>query len=147
MLSEAIGIDNVVSTAEIAFPYTGRLRISLPEEPEGSFVVSKHKTGFFALSASDKLQLDQYTGKPLKLERFSDKPLNEQIVASIKPLHTGDIYGAFSKILYFIACLVATSLPVTGTMIWINKLRKKPTTTKSTPELSSKARKRQVSAS
>ncbi len=43
LLSEAIGIDNVVSTAEIAFPYTGRLRISLPEEPEGSFVVSKHR--------------------------------------------------------------------------------------------------------
>jgi hypothetical protein len=25
----------------------------------------------------------------------------------------------------FIACLVATTLPVTGTIIWINKMRKK----------------------
>lgn len=56
---------------------------------------------------------------------FSDKPLNEQIVSLIKPLHLGSVCGIFSKILYFIACLVATSLPVTGTLIWINKLRKK----------------------
>ena len=44
----------------------------------------------------------------------------------IKPLHLGEVYGSFSKILYFIACLLATSLPVTGTIIWLNKLKKKP---------------------
>jgi hypothetical protein len=30
----------------------------------------------------------------------------------------------FAKIFYFLACLIATSLPVTVTMIWINKLKK-----------------------
>ncbi|HXS57859.1 MAG TPA: hypothetical protein VN726_17115, partial [Hanamia sp.] len=37
----------------------------------------------------------------------------------------GSIYGMFTKLLYFFACLIATTLPVTGTIIWINKLKKK----------------------
>ncbi|WP_234364399.1 PepSY domain-containing protein [Lunatibacter salilacus] len=37
----------------------------------------------------------------------------------------GDVYGTFTKILYFIACLIATTLPVTGTLIWINKMQNK----------------------
>ncbi len=121
----SINPDQALAVVATTFPYQGTVRLSMPEDAEGSFVASKYKTGFFAGAATDKLQLDQYTGEPLKVDRFSDKKLNEKIVASIKPLHLGEIYGTFSKILYFIACLIATSLPVTGTMIWINKLRKK----------------------
>ncbi len=123
---QPISIDQAVTIAESTFPYEGNLSLSLPQGKEGTFVATKNKTGFFAGSASDKMQIHQYSGTPLKIDRFADKKLNEQIVASIKPLHLGEIYGTFSKILYFIACLIATSLPVTGTMIWINKLRKKP---------------------
>jgi uncharacterized iron-regulated membrane protein len=60
----------------------------------------------------------------LQHDLFSGKPLNERISASIKAIHVGDVYGKFTKILYFLACLVATTLPVTGTFIWINKLKK-----------------------
>ncbi|TXK47422.1 PepSY domain-containing protein [Pontibacter qinzhouensis] len=115
-----------IEKTNTVLPYEGNLRISLPADATGSVVVNKSKAGFFAPAASDKVQLNQYNNEVLKLEKFSDKPLNAQIASSIKPLHLGDIYGTFSKILYFIACLVATSLPVTGTLIWINKLRKKP---------------------
>ncbi|MFT2007134.1 PepSY-associated TM helix domain-containing protein [Pontibacter sp. 13R65] len=112
--------------ADALLPYEGNTRISLPADSTGSVVINKSKAGFFALAASDKVQLNQYTAAVLQVDKFSDKPLNAQIAGSIKPLHLGDIYGTFSKILYFIACLVATSLPVTGVIIWINKLKKKP---------------------
>lgn len=111
--------------ADALLPYEGEYRLSVPASPEAAVIISKSKTGFFALAASDKVQLDQYTGEALKIDRFAEKPLNEQIVASIKPLHTGEIFGTFSKIIYFLTCLVATSLPVTGVIIWINKLKKK----------------------
>ncbi|MCC9138754.1 PepSY-associated TM helix domain-containing protein [Pontibacter silvestris] len=114
-----------IQRANTLLPYAGNIKVSLPADSVSSVVVSKTKAGFFALSAPDKVQLDQYTGQPLKVEIFAEKPLNEQIVALIRPLHLGDVYGTFSKILYFIACLIATSLPVTGTLIWINKLKKK----------------------
>ena len=40
-------------------------------------------------------------------------------------IHTSEVFGTFSKLLYFIACLLATSLPVTGVVIWLNKRKKK----------------------
>ena len=119
-------ISDYLAKANTVLASEGNIRISLPEDDTTAVVVSKTAAGFFAFSAPDKVQLNQHTGEPLKVEIFADKPLNVQIVSLIKPLHLGEVYGTFSKILYFIACLIATSLPVTGTMIWINKLKKKP---------------------
>ncbi|MCX2741239.1 PepSY-associated TM helix domain-containing protein [Pontibacter anaerobius] len=114
-----------IQQANLLLPHAGDLRLSLPADDTTAVVVQKSQAGFFALAASDKVQLNKHNAEPLKVEKFSDKPLNEQVVSLIKPLHLGNVYGTFSKILYFIACLIATSLPVTGTLIWINKLRKK----------------------
>ena len=116
---------SLISGTDAAFPYEGNYRLRFPADSAGSYVINKTHTGFFALSAADKIQFDQYTGAVLKTERFSDKPFNEKVAGSVRSLHLGDIYGTFSKIIYFLACLFATSLPVTGTIIWINKLRKK----------------------
>jgi len=87
--------------------------------------ISKNKTGFFAPAASDKVTLDAATSAVISTDIFREKPFNERIAGSIKALHLGNVYGQFSKLLYFIACLIATSLPVTGTVIWLNKLKKK----------------------
>jgi uncharacterized iron-regulated membrane protein len=114
-----------LQVAEEILPYKGNYRITLPADSAATVSIFKNQTGFFAPAAADRLQLDQYSGQPLKTDIFADKAFNEKIAASIKPLHLGDVFGTFSKILYFITCLIATSLPVTGTMIWINKLRKK----------------------
>ena len=120
-----LSVADFIALANQEFPYSGDVRVVLPASAEGAVVINKYETGFFAPSVSDEVQFDQYNGAVLKVERFSEKPLNAQIASSIKPLHTGEIFGTFSKILYFFACLIATSLPITGTIIWINKLRKK----------------------
>ncbi|GAA4437682.1 PepSY-associated TM helix domain-containing protein [Pontibacter saemangeumensis] len=119
-------VSDYLAKANTILATDGNTRITLPEDDSTAVVVYRTAAGFFAFSAADKVQLSQHTGEPLKVEIFAEKPLNVQIVSLIKPLHLGEVYGTFSKILYFIACLIATSLPVTGTMIWINKLRKKP---------------------
>jgi len=116
---------SLISSADQNFPYQGNYRLRFPADSAGSYVINKSRSGFFVLTAADKIQFEQYTGAVLKTEKFSDKPFNEQVASSVRSLHLGDIYGTFSKIIYFLACLFATSLPVTGTIIWINKLRKK----------------------
>jgi len=105
--------------------YDGNYRLTLPKPGDSEITLFKSKVGFFAPSASDKLVLDKATAQVITVERFRDQALNQRIARSIKSLHIGDVYGTFTKILYFIACLIATTLPVTGTIIWINKLRKK----------------------
>jgi uncharacterized iron-regulated membrane protein len=84
----------------------------------------KTRTGFFTLATTDRLTLHPVTGEVIFHEKFSDKKLGAQIAAMIKGLHVGDFMGGFSKIIYFITCLIGTSLPITGFYIWFNKRRK-----------------------
>ncbi|MDP3466920.1 MAG: PepSY-associated TM helix domain-containing protein [Daejeonella sp.] len=123
-LKQVLLIDYIKS-ANKTLDYQGDLTISIPADSADAVLINKTKTGFFAPVAADKIYLDQYTSAPIKTEIFSEKPFNERVSNSIKALHVGDVYGKFSKIIYFLACLIATSLPVTGTLIWINKLKKR----------------------
>ncbi|MBC6609898.1 PepSY domain-containing protein [Hymenobacter sp. BT507] len=119
-----LSADDYLALANRQLAYPGDVRLTLPKGPEGSVSVQKTKTGFFALAAADRLTLDQYSGAVLKADIFAAKPFNEQLTSLIKPLHTGEVAGTFSKILYFLACLIATSLPITGVIIWLNKRQK-----------------------
>ncbi|ERJ58370.1 PepSY-associated TM helix domain-containing protein [Sphingobacterium paucimobilis] len=122
---EPLTIEETILIVNKLLPYDGDITVNFAKDSVGTVSVSKNRIGFFAPSAGDKLTLDQYSGTVLEKDIFRDKPFNERASASIKALHIGDIYGPFSKLLYFMACLIATSLPVTGTMIWINKMKKK----------------------
>lgn len=120
-----VALASVINRGNQSFTQKGTIRIAMPEDSAGVFSFSKNHEDGFNVAKTDKVILDQYSGEILKVEKFSDKNRGEKIAASIKPLHTGEIYGWFSKIVYFICCLIATSLPVTGTIIWWNKLRKR----------------------
>ena len=120
-----LSFERLIQRADLELSYKGTYRIDIPEADGKSVKISKYHSGFFASPASDNLSLDAFTGDIQSKEIFSEKPFNLQVARSIKALHVGDVFGAFSKIIYFISCLIATSLPVTGTLIWINKLKKK----------------------
>jgi len=118
-------ISTYLANADEVFPHAGDVRIALPAKPGEDVKVSKYKTGFFAPAAADQLSLKAQDASVQEVSIFRDKPFNERVSGSIKALHIGDVYGQFSKLIYFLACLIATSLPVTGTLIWINKMKKK----------------------
>lgn len=119
-----ITLEETMAVADAFLPYSGDYMISFASGSTGTISVSKNRAGFFAPAAADKLVLDQYSGKLLEKDIFREKPLNERISLSIKSLHVGNVYGQFTKLLYFVSCLIATSLPVTGALIWINKMKK-----------------------
>ncbi|NLP57147.1 PepSY domain-containing protein [Lutibacter sp. B1] len=117
-LNEAIKITNE------ELNYNGKLSVTFPTAKNAVYQFRKYNSKSWSPETADKLTVDIY-GNMLKKEIFSKKPLNEQIATLVKPLHTGSIFGTFSKTIYFLACLIATSLPITGTIIWLNKLKKK----------------------
>ncbi len=119
-----LSVAQLLAVADKELAYSGDYMVSLAKDSVSTVSLSKYKVGFFAPAPADKLTLDQYSGKVLEKDIFKEKPLNERISASIKSLHIGDVYGPFTKLLYFISCLIATSLPITGVMIWLNKMKK-----------------------
>ncbi|MBF6609372.1 MAG: PepSY domain-containing protein [Flavobacterium sp.] len=122
--AQSLTVDQIVSITNNALPYNGKITISLAKGSDGAFEVRKNNSDNFNKEATDKVVIDQYSGTILKKELFSEKTTGEKIAMQMKAIHLGDIYGMFSKIIYFISCLIATSLPITGVIIWINKLRK-----------------------
>ncbi|UXX79127.1 PepSY domain-containing protein [Reichenbachiella carrageenanivorans] len=143
--ASTLSLADYLKVAASELDYTGDYRIDLPAPNKKTVSISKTKVGFFAMAGRDKVELDKYTAAVAKKELFSDEPINHQIMHSIRSIHTGEIFSTFTKIIYFISCLIATSLPITGTIIWINKLKKKAkrkqkiviTKKEKTPELAS----------
>ncbi|MBU3821712.1 PepSY domain-containing protein [Flavobacteriaceae bacterium XHP0103] len=121
---ELIPIDEAITIANKTLNYNGKLSVSFPNERTNYYVFRKTNDANWSPVTTDNLYMDP-SGDIMAVERFSDKPLNVQIASLIKPIHTGEIFGTFSKLIYFLACLIATSLPITGTIIWLNKLKKK----------------------
>ncbi|MBS1665299.1 MAG: PepSY domain-containing protein [Bacteroidetes bacterium] len=74
----------------------------------------------------NSLIFDQYSGKILKTELYSQYTGYDYIAKSNYNLHTGKIaaLGIGSKIIYFLVALIAASMPVTGFLIWFGKYRK-----------------------
>lgn len=123
--AKVMSLEQYIENADRVLDYSGDRHIILPVEPGHAVQVRKKKTGFFAVAAVDKAHIDWRSGEIIRVDMFDELPVNQKINELMKPLHTGEAFGAFSKILYFLACLIGTSLPVTGTIIWINKLKKK----------------------
>lgn len=120
----AISITSALAKSDEVLAGNFTTKISLPKDSLGIFTVQKNKEGFFTSPAADRLMIDQYSAQVMKVERFAEKTTGQKIVTLAKAIHTGEIFGTFSKILYFIACLFATSLPITGVIIWWGRRNK-----------------------
>ena len=120
-----VSLDELLALSKQQLPYEGNVRFTLPEDAEGEIGVSKSRIGFFARAGADQLKVIPATLEVKETVLFGELPVRQQIGKSVKALHTGEIFGQFTKFLWFIACAVATSLPITGTLIWWNKRGKK----------------------
>lgn len=122
---KTLDISKILEIGNTHLPFEARtVSISFPKGENGSFEINKNELARFNETVNDRIFVDQYSGEILKKEIFADKTVGEKIAGSIRALHFGDIYGTFSKVIYFIVCLIATSLPVTGVFIWLNKMKK-----------------------
>jgi uncharacterized iron-regulated membrane protein len=94
----------------------------------------KDSTGVYAITmlpqkameiAVDTYYIDQYTGTLTGQLLFNDKNAGQMIRSYVKPIHTGSIYGIPSKLFNFILALLTFSFPITGVIMWLNRIKKK----------------------
>lgn len=117
-------IDKIMKLADQHLPYRAATSIELPNKDNPRYVVIKTNTqNFLGMMLPDEVTFDK-TGVFKTKELFSGRPLNKQFTALAKPLHTGEIMGLPSIILYFIISLIGCSLPITGFLIWWHRFKK-----------------------
>jgi uncharacterized iron-regulated membrane protein len=119
-----INMDNalnaLIENIKVAEYYT----IKTPKDSTGTFSITILPKGTVE-GAADTYFIDQYSGQIAGKQLFADKSAGQRARAYIKPIHTGAVYGLPTKIISFIVCLLALIFPVTGIMMWLNRIKKK----------------------
>jgi len=120
-----ISLQKIIAKTDSLLPYSGDIRLTFGLEDNQSLFVRKKNNAFFIIDVPDKIHYTPEKGTIVSIEKYTELSFGEKTAALIRPLHLGTAFGVTSKILYFISSLIITSLPITGTIIWFNKLRKK----------------------
>ncbi|NDK57211.1 PepSY-associated TM helix domain-containing protein [Pontibacter fetidus] len=74
--------------------------------------------------ASNQIYLDQYSGVKIGQNFFAERNLGQRVRATFYPVHVGSIAGLPGRIIAFISCLAGFTFPITGIILWINRLNK-----------------------
>lgn len=116
-------LQSLVTQANENFRNEGTIIIRLPNEQLKTVRITKmNNNNFLHFYVPDVVGFSP-SGQVQDITPFNTLPLNEQFKAIARPLHTGEIMGLPSIIIYAIASLIGCSLPVTGFIIWWKKLK------------------------
>ena len=110
------------------------ITINLPGDSLAPVSLSALPVDAIHESATDQVFIDQYSGEKTGQLYYAERNLGSRVRSTFKPVHTGSIYGIPSKIIALIACLCGATFPVTGIIMWINRIRKKKSAKSSTGE-------------
>lgn len=75
--------------------------------------------------ALNQLTLDPLSGQVQRHERYADKPLGAQLLASVYALHVGEYFGLVGRILMALASLSMPLFAITGWLLYLDRRRKK----------------------
>lgn len=116
---------SIYDKADSIFPYTGNIQIRMPVDTINSILVLKENIEKTIPNQSSAAYFDKYTAKEIEARPYEAFSTGDKLKRLNYPIHTGSIYGLPTKILAFLVCLFALTLPITGLLIWLGKKKKK----------------------
>jgi uncharacterized iron-regulated membrane protein len=123
--AKPISLDQALRAAKNTYTNAEFYNVSFPKDSADALTVSALPMQPVHESATDAVYIDQYSGAVLGKLPYSERSLGARVRSTFKPVHTGSIWGWPSKILAFIVCLFGVTFPITGTIMWVNRTRKK----------------------
>ncbi|WP_206531738.1 PepSY-associated TM helix domain-containing protein [Sphingobacterium sp. DR205] len=100
-----------------------QLTSTLPSSRTGAILVRLEKTATLLTFEGYQQFVNSYSGEKIPISDAVSK--DDHLLNTTISLHIGAWWGIIGKILTFIVCLICTSLPITGFIIWYNKKFKK----------------------
>lgn len=122
---DLIGFDAVLATIQPLDPKAVFYSVNAPKDSTAPYSVNVLRDNAVHESASDNYFVDRYTATVAGTIKWEDRNLGQRVRATFKPVHIASIYGWPSKLIGLIVCLLGTSFPITGMIMWINRTRKK----------------------
>lgn len=116
-------LDVVMSSINLKGKPVEFYNIRAPRDSAGIFSVQVLPEGRLETGV-DLYYIDQYSGALEGSLLYADKNTGQKVKTYMRPVHTGEVFGMPTKILNFILCLLTFSFPVTGVIMWLNRIKK-----------------------
>jgi uncharacterized iron-regulated membrane protein len=115
--------DDAIRSASAALPGAEPLAVTIPAGPRASYSVAMHFPEDLTPGGRSWVIVDQFSGQSLYVESSRNPPMATGFVIVNRAIHTGDIFGYFSKTLMSFASLMLVVQVITGYYMWWKKLR------------------------
>ncbi|MCK9546258.1 MAG: PepSY domain-containing protein [Sulfurospirillaceae bacterium] len=99
--------------------------LRLDQSKDGTYAISYLFDNAKHFRASNTAEIDPKEKKLVKEAKYEDKKLNEKIMNSMLPLHSGEFFGWFGKFAYFISSALMALFVITGYMLYFDRWKKK----------------------
>jgi uncharacterized iron-regulated membrane protein len=123
----ALGLDAALASAQQAFAGSRATRVRLPKGTDGVIDVTLRQEGEWRKSSGyTRVLVDQYSGARLHVRDPYAVSGGDRFIDALFPLHSGEAFGALSRVLVCIAGLVPAALFATGAWMWLRRRRQSP---------------------
>ncbi len=120
-----VTMEQILAAAKQQVPNAIYYSINKPKDSIAAYAVTVMPIDPVHEKASDQYYFDQYTGKLLGAVLYTDRNLGQRARGIFYPIHVGSIGGLPGRIIAFLSCIAGVTFPITGLILWINRLNKK----------------------
>lgn len=125
----SLALEQIIDPFRKELPGLRQLTATIPSPRSGAVLMRLEQSATLLTFEGSQQFVDQYSGLEIPISKEIHK--GDRLLNTTIALHIGAWYGLVGKILTFIVCLICTSLPITGFIIWYNRKFKKKKVIKS----------------
>jgi uncharacterized iron-regulated membrane protein len=123
----AISPDQALAIAQKQLPGAQPTFMMIPIGPKAVYNISFKYPEDQTPGGRSQVQIEKYTGEVLWVDNARKASTGLHFANNLRPLHTGDIYGIPSRLVYALASFSVVVQAVTGVIIWLVRTFKKKT--------------------
>jgi uncharacterized iron-regulated membrane protein len=113
-----ISVDEALRIARASLPGAFAAVSNVPQSPADIYRVLMKFPEDRTPAGRSRVYIDQYSGAVLHIQNTRTAPAGTRILNLKRSAHTGDIYGAPTRAVFFIGSLALAGQVVTGVLIW-----------------------------
>jgi uncharacterized iron-regulated membrane protein len=121
--------DQALAIAQTQLPGASPTFMALPMGPKATYNISFKFPEDGTPGGRSHVELDRYSGAVLWTDNSRKVAAGPRFANNVRPLHTGDIYGWPSRILYALASFSVVIQAITGVVIWALRFFRKKSKT------------------
>jgi len=119
-----LSLDSIAAAARAAVPGASIMNIQLPPGPEHPAMVQLKYPEDRTPAGRSRVFVDKYRGTVLLAMSTRTAEAGQHMIDIKRSLHTGDIYGVPTQILWMLGAFLLATQTVTGVLMWWNAKRR-----------------------